>query len=255
LAGYYRRFIEGFSKIAKPMTNLTQKSVKFEWGEKEEEAFQLLKQKLCSALILALPEGTENFVVYCDASHKVRSGSVRSKDLETLLVWHELEFLSDYDCEIRYHSGKANVVAYALSQKEQIKPLQVRALVMTIGLNLQVQILNAQAGAIKNVKEENICGMNKDFETRPDRTLCIEKQSWLPRFEGLMDLIMPESHKSKYSIHSGFDKMYHDLKKLYWWPNMKAEIATYVSKCLTCSKVKAEYQKSFGLLVQPEIPQ
>ncbi|GKG04194.1 putative reverse transcriptase domain-containing protein, partial [Tanacetum coccineum] len=70
LAGYYRRFIEGFSKIARPMTKLTQKSVKFEWGEKEEAAFQLLKQKLCSASILALPEGSENFVVYCDASHK-----------------------------------------------------------------------------------------------------------------------------------------------------------------------------------------
>ncbi|GJZ52563.1 reverse transcriptase domain-containing protein [Tanacetum coccineum] len=70
LAGYYRRFIESFSKIAKPMTKLTQKNVKFEWGEKEEATFQLLKQKLCSAPILALPEGNENFVVYCDASHK-----------------------------------------------------------------------------------------------------------------------------------------------------------------------------------------
>ncbi|GKA34801.1 leucine-rich repeat receptor-like tyrosine-protein kinase PXC3 [Tanacetum coccineum] len=71
----------------------------------------------------------------------------------------------------------------------------------------------------------------------------------------LRDLIMHESHKSKYSIHPGSDKMYHDLKRLYWWPNMKAEIATYVSKCLTCSKVKDEYQKPSGLLVQPELPQ
>nr|GFC38538.1 putative reverse transcriptase domain-containing protein [Tanacetum cinerariifolium] len=70
LAGYYRRFIKGFLKIAKPMTKLNQKRVKFDWGEKEEAAFQLLKQKLCSASILALPEGTENFVVYCDASQK-----------------------------------------------------------------------------------------------------------------------------------------------------------------------------------------
>ncbi|GKG29310.1 putative reverse transcriptase domain-containing protein, partial [Tanacetum coccineum] len=70
LAGYYRRFIEGFLKIARPMTKLTQKSVKFEWGEKAEAAFQLLKQKLCSVSILALPKGSENFVVYCDASHK-----------------------------------------------------------------------------------------------------------------------------------------------------------------------------------------
>ncbi|GKE21958.1 putative reverse transcriptase domain-containing protein [Tanacetum coccineum] len=70
----------------------------------------------------------------------------------------------------------------------------------------------------------------------------------------LRALIMHESHKSKYSIHPGSYKMYQDLKKLYWWPNMKAEIATYVSKCLTCDKVKADYQKPSGLLVQPEIP-
>ncbi|GJX74455.1 putative reverse transcriptase domain-containing protein [Tanacetum coccineum] len=78
---------------------------------------------------------------------------------------------------------------------------------------------------------------------------------WIPCFGDLRALIMHESHKSKYSIHPGSDKMYQDLKKLYWWPNIKAEIATYVSKCLTCAKVKVEYQKPFGLLVQPEIPQ
>ncbi|GJX96166.1 putative reverse transcriptase domain-containing protein [Tanacetum coccineum] len=70
LAGYYRMFIKGFSKIAKSMTKLTQKGIKFDWGEKEENAFQLIKQKLCSAPILALPKGSEDFVVYCDASHK-----------------------------------------------------------------------------------------------------------------------------------------------------------------------------------------
>ncbi|GJW91012.1 putative reverse transcriptase domain-containing protein [Tanacetum coccineum] len=197
LVGYYRRFIEGFLKIAKLMTKLTQKSVKYEWGDKEEEAFQLLKQKLCSAPILALPRNRE-FVVYCDASHKG--------------VEHEamtLVGLSDYDCEIRYHPGKANVLADALSRKERIKPLQVRALVMTIGLNLPVQILNAQAEARK---DENI----KKLEPRADETLCLKNKSWLPCFGDLRDLIMHESYKSKYSIHPGSDKMYHDLKKLYW---------------------------------------
>ncbi|GKD27961.1 hypothetical protein Tco_1234175 [Tanacetum coccineum] len=89
---------------------------------------------------------------------------------------------------------------------------------MTIGLNLSVHILNAQAKAMKeeNVKEENLCGMNKEFETRPDRTLYIEKRSWLPRFGGLRELITHYSHKSKYSIHHRSDKMYHDLKRLYW---------------------------------------
>ncbi|GJX71131.1 putative reverse transcriptase domain-containing protein [Tanacetum coccineum] len=152
---------------------------------------------------------------------------------------------------------KVNVLTDALSRKERIKPLRARALMMTIDLNLPSQILNAQAEAIKeeNVKEENLYGMNKEFESRPDGTLCIKKWSWLPRFGGPRDLIMHESHKSKCSIHLGSDKMYQDLKKLYWWPNMKAEITTYVSKCLTCAKVKAEHQRPSGLLVQPEIPQ
>ncbi|GJZ62917.1 putative reverse transcriptase domain-containing protein [Tanacetum coccineum] len=134
LAGYYRRFIEGFSKIAKSMTKLTQKGIKFDWGEKEENAFQLIKQKLCSAPILALPEGSEDFVVYCDASHRVIRCTVFTdhKSLQHILDQKELnmrqrrwlELLSDYDCDIRYHPGKANVVADALSHKERIKPLR-----------------------------------------------------------------------------------------------------------------------------------
>ncbi|GJW16175.1 putative reverse transcriptase domain-containing protein [Tanacetum coccineum] len=96
--------------------------------------------------------------------------------------------------------------------------------------------------------------MDKAFEVRPDGTRCIKNQSWLPFFGNLRDLIMHESHKSKYSIHPGFDKMYQDLKKLYWWPNIKAIIAEYVGKCLTCSRVKAECQKPSSLLIQLEIP-
>ncbi|GKC23692.1 putative reverse transcriptase domain-containing protein [Tanacetum coccineum] len=95
--------------------------------------------------------------------------------------------------------------------------------------------------------------MDKSFEVCPDRTRCIKNQSWLPLFGNLRDLIMHESHKSKYSIHPTPDKMYQDLKKLYWWPNIKAIIAEYVGKCLTCSRVKAECQKPSGLLIQPEI--
>ncbi|GJY43736.1 putative reverse transcriptase domain-containing protein [Tanacetum coccineum] len=101
---------------------------------------------------------------------------------------------------------------------------------------------------------EGFLGKGEPFEVRPDGTKCLKGRVWLPLFGGLRDLIMWESHKLKYSIHPGSDKMYHDLKKLYWWPNMKADIATYVSKCLTCAKVKAEHQKPSGLLQQPEIP-
>ncbi|GKF15757.1 putative reverse transcriptase domain-containing protein [Tanacetum coccineum] len=150
-----------------------------------------------------------------------------------------LELLSDYDCEIRYHPGKANVVADALSTKERIKPLRVRALVMTIGLNLPKQILNAKTEAqkLENLKNQDVGGM-----IRKD----ISKEK---------TVIMHESYKSKYSIHLGSDKMYQDMKKLYWWPNMKADIATYVSKCLTGARVKAEHQRPSNLLVQPEILQ
>ncbi|GKC69096.1 putative reverse transcriptase domain-containing protein [Tanacetum coccineum] len=132
------------------------------------------------------------------------------------------------------------MVADALSRKERSKPLRFRALVMTIGLNLPKQILSAQSEATKeeNFINEDLHGMITKLEPCADGTLCLNNRSWIPCFGDLRALIMHDSHKSKYSIHHGSDKMYQDLKKLYWWPNMKAEITTYVSKCLTCAKVK-----------------
>nr|GEY22761.1 putative reverse transcriptase domain-containing protein [Tanacetum cinerariifolium] len=226
-----------------------------------------LSKKLCSAPILSLPEGSENFVVYYDASCKglgvvlMQSGKViayasrqlkiheknyTTHDLElevvvfALKMWTDylydtkhvvftdhkslqhilnqkelnmrqrrwLELLSDYDCEIRYHSGKANVVTDALRRKERNKQLRAR---------------NEE-----NYGTEDLCGMIKNLEPRTNGTLCLRNRSWIPCFGNLRTLIMHESHKSKYSIHPGSDQMYQDLKKLYWWPNMKAKIATYV---------------------------
>ncbi|GKE27545.1 putative reverse transcriptase domain-containing protein, partial [Tanacetum coccineum] len=160
-----------------------------------------------------------------------------------------LELLSDYDCEIHYHPRKANVVADTLSRKERIKPLWVRALVMTIGLDLPKQILEAQIEARKpeNLESEDVGGMLIENSKDPEKP---RKEKLEPR----ADEIMHESYKSKYSVHPGSDKMYQDMKQLYWWPNIKADIATYVSKYLTCLRVKAEHQKPSGLLVQPEIP-
>nr|GEU29308.1 reverse transcriptase domain-containing protein [Tanacetum cinerariifolium] len=202
LAGYYQRFIKGFSKIARLMTKLTQKKVKFDWGDKQEAAFQLLKEKLCSVPILALLEGAKNFIVYCNASHK--------------------------------------------------------RLVMTIGLDLSKQNLKAQTEVRKpeNLKAEDVEGMmvetlresensrKEKLEPRVDRMLCLNNRSWLSCYGDLRTLIMHESHKLKYSVHPGFAKMYQDKKKLYWWPNMKADIASYVSKYLTCLKTDGRRKRT-----------
>ncbi|GJW89672.1 putative reverse transcriptase domain-containing protein [Tanacetum coccineum] len=296
LAGYYRRFIEGFSKIAKPMTKLTQKKVTFEWGDKQEAAFQTLKNKLCSAPILALPQGFENFIVYCDASHKglgavlmqnkkviayasrqlkIHEKNYNTHDLElgavvfALKIWRH--YLYGTKCIVfTDHKSLQHILdqnelnmRQCRYRKERIKPLRVRALVMTISLDLPKQILNAQTEAQKpeNLKNEDVGGMirrditKEKLEPRADRTLCLNGRSWLPCYGDLRTVIMHESRKSKYSVHPGSDQMYQDMKKLYWWPNMKADISTYVRKCLTCARVKAEHQRPSGLLVQLKIPQ
>nr|GEW12109.1 putative reverse transcriptase domain-containing protein [Tanacetum cinerariifolium] len=242
LAGYYRRFIEGFSLIAKLLTKLTQNNKTYECGEEEEEAFQLLKDKLCSAPILALPEGYKDFVVYCDAllkgygvvlmqrenviayasrqlrtheenyvTHHLELGAVvftlrlwrhylygvkcivftDHKILQYILDQKELnmrhqrwiELLSDYDCEIRYHSRKANVVADALSRKEREKPLRVRSLVLVDHKDLMQQILEAQVESRKegNVQKEDLGRMQKQiFEIHTNGIRYHDKRIWLP---------------------------------------------------------------------------
>nr|GEV14434.1 reverse transcriptase domain-containing protein [Tanacetum cinerariifolium] len=155
---------ELYAKFSKCNFWLSKKNVKFDWSEKAKATFQLLKQKMCSAPILALPK-----------VEAIKEGNFRTEDMY---------------------------------------------------------------------------GMIKKLERRTDGTLCLNGRSWIPCRGNLRELIMHESHKSKYSIHPGSDKMYLRFKKLYWWMNMKAEISTYVNKCLTCAKVKAECQKPSGLLVQ-----
>ncbi|GKD41113.1 putative reverse transcriptase domain-containing protein, partial [Tanacetum coccineum] len=228
------------------LPKLTQKSIKFDWEEKAEATFQLLKQKLCSAPILALPEGIENFVVYCDASHKglgavlmqkekvidyascqlkVHKKNYTTHDLElgavvfTLKMWRH--YLYGTKC-VMFTDHKS--LQHILDQKE-LNMRQQWWLELLSEYDCEIRyhpgkanvILSAQSEAKKeeNFINEDLHGMINKLEPCVDGTLCLNNQN----------------------------KMYQDLKKLYWWPNMKAEIATYVSKCLTCAKVKIEYQK------------
>nr|GEV08671.1 hypothetical protein [Tanacetum cinerariifolium] len=181
----------------------------------------LTEDKLYSAPILALPEGSEDFVVYCDASLKGYGAVLMQREKEG--------------------EGKA---------------LRVRYLVLADHKYLMQQILEAQVESLKegNVQKENLGRIQKQiFKIGTNGIRYHDKCIWLPLLGGLRDLIMHESHKSKYSIYSGSTKMYQDLRRLYWWPNIKADIATYVYKCLTCAKVKAEHLKPSGLLQQSKI--
>ncbi|GJS49782.1 putative reverse transcriptase domain-containing protein [Tanacetum coccineum] len=285
---------------------------KIEAGEEQELAFQTLKDKLCNAPVLALLDGPEDFMVYCDASEiglgcvlmqrgkviayasrqlKIHEKNYTTHDLElgavvfALKIWRHylygtksviytdhkslqhifsqkelnmrqrrwIELFSDYDCEIRYHLGKANVVTDALSRKERVKPKRVRAMNMTLQSSIKDRILAAQ----KEVVDEFAGlqkGLDKIIEQRSDGTLYYLDRIWVPLKGEVRTLIMDEAHKSKYSVHPRADKMYYDLRDRYWWPRMKKDIAEYVSKCLTCLKVKAEHQRPSGLLQQLEIP-
>ncbi|GJW04869.1 putative reverse transcriptase domain-containing protein [Tanacetum coccineum] len=159
---------------------------KIEAGEEQEEAFQTLKEKLCNAPILTLPDGPDDFMIYCDASNQgfgcvpMQMGKRR---------W--IELFSDYDCEIRYHPGKANVVANALSRKERVKPRRVWAVSMKIHSGVKGNTLEAQNEASKdlNAPAEMLRGLDKQMKRK------------------------------------GVDKMYYELRDMYWWPGMKKDIA------------------------------
>ncbi|GJT46306.1 reverse transcriptase domain-containing protein [Tanacetum coccineum] len=281
--------IKSVSKIAKSLTILTQKSKTFDWGEEQELTFQTLKDKLCNAPVLALPDGPEDFLVYYDASGIGLGCVLMERELGAVVfalkIWRHylygtksviytdhkslhhifsqkelnmrqrrwIELFSDYDCEIRYHPGKANVVADALSRKERVKPKRVRAMNMILQSSIKDRILAAQKEAVDEFAVLQK-GLDEMIEQRSDGTLYYLDRIWVPLKGEVRTLIMDEAHKSKYSVHPGADKMYYDLRDRYWWPGMKKDIAEYVSKCLTCLKVKAEHQRPSGLLQQPEIP-
>ncbi|GKC97162.1 putative reverse transcriptase domain-containing protein [Tanacetum coccineum] len=263
--------------IAKPLTLLTQKNKAYVWGDKQDESFQILKEKLCNAPVLALPDGPDDFMVYCDASKQgfgsvlMQQGKViayasrplkkheknyTTHDLElgvvvfALKIWRHylygtksviytdhkslqyifdqkdlnmrqrrwIELLNDYECEIKYHPGKANVVTDALSRIERLKPRRVRAMSITIHSGLKTKILEAQSEASKDLKAptEWLRGLETHFEQRDDGEIYFFDSISIPSVGSVRKWIMDEAHTSRYSVHSGADKMFYDLRDLYW---------------------------------------
>ncbi|GJV79709.1 putative reverse transcriptase domain-containing protein [Tanacetum coccineum] len=205
-------------------------------GEEQERAFQTLKDKLCNAPVLALPDGPENFIVYCDVSC-LGLGCVlmqRGKKELNMRQRRWIELFSDYDCEISYHPGKANVVADALSRKKIFKPRIVQAMNMTIQSSIKDKILAAQNEAFEavNAPAEMLRGLDNQMERRSDEALYYLDRIWIPLTGDVRTLIIDEAHKSRYSVHPGADKMYYDLKYMYWWPRMKKDISLYQPEIL-----------------------
>ncbi|KAI3735922.1 hypothetical protein L6452_15448 [Arctium lappa] len=276
LAGYYRRFIQDFSKIASCLTALTRKNVKFVWTETQEKAFRALQKKLCEAPILSLPEGSEDFVVYSDASKmglgcvlmqrdkviayasrqlKIHEKNYPTHDLELAARW--LELLKDYDCELLYHPGKANVVADALSRKDYSGSIRSTLSRIELVSSLIEKIKSSQREALleENLKDEVMTKQQLLLMEDGRGVKLFNGRVWVPKVGGNRELLLEDAHKSKYSIHPGSTKMYRDLRLHYWWPVMKLDVPRYVERCVTCLQVKAEHQRPYGSLQSLEIPE
>ncbi|GJT20742.1 putative reverse transcriptase domain-containing protein [Tanacetum coccineum] len=252
LAGYYRRFIKNFSKIAKPLTSLTQKNQKYEWGEKQEEAFPTLKDNLCNAPILSLPDAVEYFMVYCDASNQGLGCVLMQRDK---VIAYVLRQLKSHRKNYMTHDLELGAVVFALKIWRHYL-YRTKNVIYTDHKSLQ-HIFNQKD---LNMHQRRWLELFSNYECEikyhqgeafKDETVIAEGLN----VGGVRTKIMDEAHKTRYFVHPRADKMYYDLRDMYWWPGMKKEIAIYVSKCLTCAKVKAKHQRPSGLLQQPEIPE
>ncbi|GKB68767.1 putative reverse transcriptase domain-containing protein [Tanacetum coccineum] len=194
------------------------KNQKYEWGMKQKEAFQTLKDNLCNASILSFSEGSEDFQLKIHeknyTTHDLELGAVKELNMRQRR-W--IELFGDYDCKIRYHPRKANVVADALSKKERVKPRQVRAMFMTIQSSVKDKILVAQceASRIEITTSEMLRGLDQPMEKKEDGGLYFMDRIRVSLIGSVRTLIMDKAHASRYTVHPGANKMYYDLRDMY----------------------------------------
>nr|GEW52714.1 hypothetical protein [Tanacetum cinerariifolium] len=234
LAGYYRRFMEGFSHLALPLTKLMRKCEKFVWDEEREKSFEELKKRLVSAPILTLPSGFGGFQIYSDVSKKglgcvlMQHGKVIAYASRQLKLYEKelnmrqrrwLELFKDYDTNIQYYHGKANVVADALSRKSG----------MLIEPHLILRIKEAQKEDVElwAVLQKSEEDEQMKFQVDNDGVMWFGDRLCVHSDPTLREAILSEAHSSPFSIHSGSTKMYEDLKQNFWWNGMKHDIATF----------------------------
>ncbi|KAA3484375.1 DNA/RNA polymerases superfamily protein [Gossypium australe] len=243
LAGYYRRFVKGFSMIATPLTRLLQKDVRFEWYDKCQKSFDQLKALLTEAPVL---EG--KVIAYASRQLKPHEKNYPTHDLELAVIKRWLELLKDYELVIDYHLGKENVVADALSRKSLFS---LRA------MNAHLD-LSDESSKVDNemlVKRAH-CDSKFDSKFRVDDNDCLRFRDRICvlRNPELIQLILNKANNSRLSVHLGSTKMYYDLKQHYGWSGMKIDISDFVSKCLVCQQVNVVHQVPSGLLQPIMIP-